>query len=142
MARLAAVIVSLRYPGFAGVRVRVVSSCWLDFTDVRNSIIYFFCFLAIDNDIMRKMCTLITSKGTNIQQTYNKGTTKIMLPVHRNRGILNSLLMCDSHVFGASHVSHFMQTQDYWYFQIITIINWQFQHCIVSHFVFCVRTDL
>jgi hypothetical protein len=68
MARLAAVIVSLRYPGFAGVRVRVVSSCWLDFTDVRNSIIYFFCFLAIDNDIMRKMCTLITSKGTNMDE--------------------------------------------------------------------------
>ena len=29
---------------------------------------YFFCFLAIDNDIMRKMCTLITSKGTDIDE--------------------------------------------------------------------------
>ena len=46
----------------------IVSSCWLDFTDVRNSIIYFFCFLAIDNDIMRKRCTLITSKGTNMDE--------------------------------------------------------------------------
>ena len=26
------------------------------------------CFLAIDNDIMRKMCTLITSKGTDIDE--------------------------------------------------------------------------
>ena len=39
----------LRYPGF------VVPSC---FTDV----------FAIDNDIMRKMCTLITSKGTDIDE--------------------------------------------------------------------------
>ena len=29
---------------------------------------YFFCFLAIDNDIMRKMCTLITSKATDIDE--------------------------------------------------------------------------
>ena len=29
---------------------------------------YFFCFLAIDNDIMRKMCTLITSKSTDIDE--------------------------------------------------------------------------
>ena len=29
---------------------------------------YFFCFLAIDNDIMRKMCTLIASKGTDIDE--------------------------------------------------------------------------
>ena len=29
---------------------------------------YFFCFLAIDNDIMRKMYTLITSKGTDIDE--------------------------------------------------------------------------
>ena len=29
---------------------------------------YFFCFLAIDNDIMQKMCTLITSKGTDIDE--------------------------------------------------------------------------
>ena len=30
---------------------------------------YFFCFLAIDNDIMRKMFTLITSKlGTDIDE--------------------------------------------------------------------------
>ena len=29
---------------------------------------YFFCFLAIDNDIMRKMCTLITSKCTDIDK--------------------------------------------------------------------------
>ena len=29
---------------------------------------YFFCFLAIDNDIMRKMCNLITSKGTDIDE--------------------------------------------------------------------------
>ena len=29
---------------------------------------YFFYFLAIDNDIMRKMCTLITSKGTDIDE--------------------------------------------------------------------------
>ena len=29
---------------------------------------YFFCFLAIDNDIMRKTCTLITSKGTDIDE--------------------------------------------------------------------------
>ena len=56
----------------------------------------------------------------------------------RLAAVLSWLLMCDSQVFGASHVSHFMQTQDYWYFQIITIINWQFQHCIISHFVFCV----
>ena len=59
-------LVSLRYPGF-GVRVRVVSSCLLVFTDGCNSIIL-FCFLAIDNDIMRKMCTLITSKGTDIDE--------------------------------------------------------------------------
>ena len=29
---------------------------------------YFFCFLAIDNDIMRKMFTLITSKGTTVHR--------------------------------------------------------------------------
>jgi hypothetical protein len=29
---------------------------------------YFFRFLAIDNDIMQKMCTLITSKGTDINE--------------------------------------------------------------------------
>ena len=29
---------------------------------------YLFCFLAIDNDIMRKMCTLLTSKGTDIDE--------------------------------------------------------------------------
>ena len=29
---------------------------------------YFFCFLATDNDIMRKMCTLITSKGTDMDE--------------------------------------------------------------------------
>ena len=29
---------------------------------------YFFSFLAIDNDIMRKMCTLITSKATDIDE--------------------------------------------------------------------------
>jgi hypothetical protein len=57
------IVERLRYPGF-GVRVRVVSSC---FTDVCNSS-YFFCFLAIDNDIMRKMCTLITSKATDIDE--------------------------------------------------------------------------
>jgi hypothetical protein len=34
------ILVSLRYPGFA-VRVRVVSSCLLVFTDVCNSIILF-----------------------------------------------------------------------------------------------------
>ena len=54
----------LRYPGF-GVRVRVVSSCFLLMSVIRS---YFFCFLAIDNDIMRKMRTLITSKGTDIDE--------------------------------------------------------------------------
>jgi hypothetical protein len=29
---------------------------------------YFFCFLAIDSDIMRKICTLITSKGTDMDE--------------------------------------------------------------------------
>ena len=29
---------------------------------------YFLCFLAIDNDIMRKMCTLITSKVIDIDE--------------------------------------------------------------------------
>ena len=29
---------------------------------------YFFCFLAIDNDIMRKMCTFTTSKATDIDE--------------------------------------------------------------------------
>jgi hypothetical protein len=83
-------LVSLRYPGF-GVRVRVVSSCLLVFTDGCNSIIL-FCFLAIDNDIMRKMCTLITR--VKVQTSTKILLTKIMLPVlvHRNRGILNSLL--------------------------------------------------
>jgi hypothetical protein len=66
-----------------------VSSC---FTDVCNSIIPVFCFLAIDNDIMRKMCTLITSKGTDIDENIanqNHATRH----VHRNRGILTSLIL-------------------------------------------------
>ena len=54
---------------------------------------------------------------------------------------LAAVFMCDSQVFSAAHGLHFMQTQDDWYFQIITIINWQFQHCIVSHFVFCRRKN-
>ena len=55
----------VKIPRF-GVRVRVVSSCFTDVCSVIRS--YFFCFLAIDNDIMRKMCTLITSKGTDIDE--------------------------------------------------------------------------
>jgi hypothetical protein len=46
---------------------------------------YFFCFLAIDNDIMRKMCTLITSKATDIDenianQNHSATRTRIYTP--------------------------------------------------------------
>ena len=54
----------VKNPGF-GVRVRVVSSC---FTDVCNSIILFLFSCNRHNDIMRKMCTLITSKATDIDE--------------------------------------------------------------------------
>jgi hypothetical protein len=53
----------LRYPGF-GVQVRKCHLVLL-MSVIRS---YFFCFLAIDNDIMRKKCTLITSKGTDIDE--------------------------------------------------------------------------
>ena len=50
---------------------------------------YFFCFLAIDNDIMRKMCTLITSKATDIDENI---ANQNHAHVHRNRGIVTSLM--------------------------------------------------
>ena len=81
----------LRYPGF-GVRVRVVSMCHLVLlmSVIRS---YFFCFLAIDNDIMRKMCTLITSKGTDIDENIanqNHATrTRTPKPGYLNLSIIN-----------------------------------------------------
>ena len=54
---------------------------------------YFFCFLAIDNDIMRKMCTLITSKGTDIDENIanqNHATPKpgyLNLSNYKNNGL-------------------------------------------------------
>ena len=81
----------LRYPGF-GVRIRVVSSC---FTDVCIIPSYFFCFLAIDNDIMRKMRTLITSKGTDIDENIanqNHATrTRTPKPGYLNLSIVDAI---------------------------------------------------
>jgi hypothetical protein len=45
----------------------------------------------------------------------------ILLGTFPQQNMHGSLLMCYSQVFGASHVSHFMQTQCHGYFQIITV---------------------
>jgi hypothetical protein len=44
---------------------------------------------------MQKMRTLITSKGTDIDENIANQNHAILVPVHRNRGILTSL-MCFS----------------------------------------------
>jgi hypothetical protein len=56
----------------------------------------FFCFLAIDNefnDIMRKMCTLITSKATDIDENIanqNHATrTRTLKPGYLNLSIIS-----------------------------------------------------
>ena len=66
---------------------------------------YFFCFLAIDNDIMRKMCTLITSKGTDFDENIANQNHATRTRVHRNRGILTSLIL-------KANVSHLSRGSD------------------------------
>ena len=88
----------LRYPGFS-VRVRVVSSCYTDVCIIPS---YFFCFLAIDNDIMsvclsvcimRKMCTLITSTDIdeNIANQNHATRTRTPKPVYLNLSIVDGI---------------------------------------------------
>jgi hypothetical protein len=41
---------------------------------------------------MRKICALITSKGTDIDENIANQNHATRIPIHRNRGILKSLI--------------------------------------------------